>query len=98
LQAHYRSKLNFTWEGLQAAQTGLEKILETIKTWDQTTKPIIELVEKFNQAINDDLNTSKALAVLQEVIKADYPTGAKRATIIEFDKTFGLQLDQAATN
>lgn len=96
LQAHYRSKLNFTWEVLQAAQTGLEKILEIIKTWDQATKPIAELVEKFNQVISDDLNTPKALAILQEVIKSDYPTGAKRATIAAFDKVLGLNLDQVA--
>jgi len=50
--------------------------------------------DKFLEAINDDLNMSQALAVVQEVLKSDLSKADKLATILDFDKVLGLDLDQ----
>jgi cysteinyl-tRNA synthetase len=50
--------------------------------------------EEFKQAINDDLNMSKAIAVANEVFKSDIADEDKLATILDFDKVFGLNLEK----
>ncbi|MCX6784599.1 MAG: cysteine--tRNA ligase [Candidatus Komeilibacteria bacterium] len=94
LQVHYRSKLNFTWEALEAAQRGYDNLVNEIKSFGLAGKIIPEFETQFKQVVSDDLNTPKALAILQEVLKANYPSSDKRATIITFDKIFGLNLNQ----
>ncbi|MBU1036727.1 cysteine--tRNA ligase [Patescibacteria group bacterium] len=94
LQAHYRSKLNFSWEALKAAQNGLDNLIKEISTFDPPKIGCAEFEQRFLQAINDDLDTPKTLAILQELIKSDYPSSAKRQTIIKFDKILGLNLNQ----
>ena len=93
LQAHYRSKLNFTWEALEAAQNGLNNLIKEISTLDKPRGSFIEFQKKFETAINDDLNTPEALAVLQALLKSDLPSSAKRAGIMKFDKILGLGLN-----
>lgn len=46
-------------------------------------------------AVNDDLNMPRALAVVQEVLKSDLPAKEKLATILDFDKVLGLNLEGA---
>ncbi|MCX6785431.1 MAG: cysteine--tRNA ligase [Candidatus Komeilibacteria bacterium] len=94
LQAHYRSKLNFSWEALTAAQNGYDNLIKEISILDKSKGACKELEEKFQAAINDDLNMPMALAVLQEVLKCACPSAAKRASIIKFDKVLGLELNQ----
>ena len=94
LQAHYRSKLNFTWEILAAAQRGYDKLVNEVKFFEPNGQIIAEFETQFRLVINDDLNTPKALAILQEVLKSNYSGGDKRATIVAFDKVLGLNLNQ----
>jgi cysteinyl-tRNA synthetase len=76
LGSHYRSNLNFTWNSLQQANANLKKIARFQKRLQefQVTKETKSAInpqkywENFNQAMNDDLNTPKALAVLFEMI------------------------------
>jgi cysteinyl-tRNA synthetase len=99
LQAHYRSELEFSWEGLQAALTRLKRIVmvvERLKDADaaRNSHPKLEpLVEKFDEAISDDLNSPVALVALEELLavkKVD--AGAKRAAIELMDSVLGLSL------
>lgn len=95
LQAHYRSKLNFTWESLTSAQNGYYRLINQIKLLDKPTVVAVNYLDKFREAINDDLNTSSALAVLQELlVDSTIDSGSKRATIIEFDKVLSLDFNQ----
>jgi len=94
LQAHYRSKLNFTWEALEAAQNGYHNLIGEISKLPKPKGDCPEFEEKFLQAINDDLNMPMALSVLQELLKSNCPSGAKRQSITKFDKVLGLNLDQ----
>lgn len=94
LQAHYRSKINFTWEALQSAKNGYENLVKQIKILPQATVANQEFLVKFTEAINDDLNTARCLALIFEVLSSDLEGGIKRATLIEFDKVLSLDLNQ----
>jgi len=107
LQAHYRSELEFSWEGLAAALTRLKRMVMAVSQlreragegvaaadWAQHPK-VAPLVARFDAAISEDLNTAVALTVLDEVIalkKID--AGIKLAAITALDDVLGLGLAQ----
>ena len=75
LSTHYRQQLNFTFEGLAAAKNSVERLQELIRKLknpeqaeqDQVlAKNVLETREKFNKAMDDDLNISEALAAVFE--------------------------------
>ena len=99
LQAHYRSELEFSWEGLGAALTRLKRIVmqvERVKdavSGDADHPKFAPMREKFATAISDDLNTSVALVALEEALavkKVD--AGVKRAVIEDMNAVLGLDL------
>ncbi len=93
LTAHYRTQLNFTWEALEAAATGLERMRTAFHALpDDGSAPDGSAVERFTAHVNDDLNLPRALAVAWEVLRGDLPPGVKRATLAAFDQVFGLGL------
>ena len=53
-----------------------------------------EYKEKFLQAVNDDLNMPRAMAVVQETLKSGADTAVKLATVFDFDRVLGLDLDR----
>jgi len=82
LNSHYRSPLDFSDAALFAAQSGNNKITETVLALrkkmvsasesqpdTQVTEQLIQLREKFEAAMNDDLNTSVALSVMFELVR-----------------------------
>ncbi len=94
LLAHYRSDITFSWDNLDSAATALGRMRETYLSWDTNGEPDAGFVERFMAFINDDLNTSQAIALSWELIKSGLPSGVKRATMDRFDQVFGLQLAQ----
>jgi len=82
LNSHYRSPLDFSDAALFAAQSGYKKITETVKAVRKAMAQAVEgkadggvrkqleqLKEKFEAAMNDDLNTSVALSVVFELVR-----------------------------
>ncbi len=105
LGAHYKSALNFTWEALTAAQNSLNKLKEqvfaaksqkdrTVLSQEKSQK-VDMFQQNFKDAINDDLNTPQALAVLWSVLKSNIPSEDKYDLAINFDEVLGLRLAQA---
>jgi cysteinyl-tRNA synthetase len=94
LTAHYRSQLNFTWDALDAAAVALDRMRNGVFALRDvgTAAPDPALVERFTEEINDDLNTARALAVAWETLRGDMLPTVKRATLLEFDRVFGLGL------
>ena len=99
LQAHYRSELEFSWEGLGAALTRLKRIvmaaekLQDTSAGDASHPKFAALRDKFAAAMSDDLNTAVALVSLEEALamkKVD--ASVKRAVIEEMDQVLGLGL------
>jgi cysteinyl-tRNA synthetase len=94
LQTHYRQEMNFTFAGLDAAANAVKKLREEVRLLEEPTHVSKEYSDLFLAALNDDLNTSKALAVVWELLKSDLPDSVKHATLLKFDTVLGLQLDQ----
>ena len=75
----YRNKLNFTFDGLQAAATSIDRLrnfalrLRTDKFSDgaavEADNRSAETLQRFDEAMDDDLNTASALGVLFEFIR-----------------------------
>ena len=92
LQTHYRQEMNFTWDSLDASQIALNKLREEFLSWEEAKIGCAEYEENFHQAINDDLNIPKALSIVWDMVKSDYPTSAKKRSILKFDEVLGLGL------
>jgi len=94
LTGHYRSQLNFTWEALDAAQTGLDRMRQGFHALpvEPAAQADPTLVERFTEMLNDDLNLPRALAVAWEALRGDAPAAARRATLAKFDEVLGLGL------
>ena len=95
LGAHYRSKLNFTFESLEASQNALTRLRATVREWDAPGEiGCAEYENDFLSAMNDDLNTAQALALVWKLIDdRELPTKAKARTLLFFDRVLGLGLN-----
>jgi cysteinyl-tRNA synthetase len=85
LQTHYRQEMNFTWDALEAAQTALNKLrrhyLQSSSSNDSN------LSAEFIDAINDDLNMSKAMSFVWENIN-----DLSKSSLDKIDDILGLNL------
>lgn len=98
LQNHYRKPVNFSWHSLEAAENGLKNIIKSIAFLNEGGDNTHEkCLYNFYEALADDLNTSKALAVLQTVIDTAIDDGQKLATIYKMDEVLGLNLQNLRT-
>ena len=96
LTGHYRTQLNFTWDALDAAATGLDRMRQGFFALpsDPSAAPDAAAIEKFTAFVNDDLNLPRALAVAWDVLRGDLAPAVKRATLAQLDHVFGLGLAQ----
>jgi cysteinyl-tRNA synthetase len=92
LSAHYRAKLNFAWEALDGAATALDRLRLAAYEWGAPGTPDPVYMDRFVEQINDDLNMPRALAVTWDLVRSDLPPSSKKATLLEFDRVFGLRL------
>lgn len=92
MTVHYRAKMNFTWEALGGAQKALDNLRLKISEWGEPKIGCAEFEKRFLEAVNNDLNMPEALAVVWELVKSDYPEGAKKQSILKFDEILGLNL------
>lgn len=96
LQAHYRSKQNFTWDGLTASQTAYRKLKAQVAAMPDGGAVSEPYQVLFHEMINDDLNTAGGLATVWELLKnPDVSDADKKATVLDFDRVLGLKLDEA---
>ena len=76
LQAHYRSTLDFSNEALQAAEKGLDRLMQAASALDdapasdEAPSPAVQAIwEGVMDALCDDLNTPVAMARIFEAVK-----------------------------
>ena len=103
LQSHYRKTLEFSWENLDNAAAAYSKLVAKIAPLyeDKSGEAVDnakfdELVGKFREALDNDLNTAQAVTVLYDVLKADTNSATKREAIEHFDYVLSLGLAEAA--
>ncbi|HEX8932344.1 MAG TPA: cysteine--tRNA ligase [Patescibacteria group bacterium] len=93
MQTHYRQEMNFTFASLTAAENALKKLYEEVASWDEPAIGCAEFEGRFLEAVNDDLNMSKALSVVWELVKSDYPTSAKAESLFKMDQVLGFNFE-----
>jgi cysteinyl-tRNA synthetase len=98
LQTHYRKQLNFTWAALEAAQSGLKHLYAIAR--ELPKKPLVSrhalaeresIKQKFMKAINDDLDTPNAIAIMWDAVKNKKIC---QKTLVAFDKILGLKIKE----
>jgi cysteinyl-tRNA synthetase len=103
LSAHYRSPLNFSADLVEASKNGLERIrtaagrlaeyaeknsnLDLTEKERQEAEQLASYQEKFNAAMDDDLNTADAISVIFELVKY-----ANTAVTEESSRAFAAQV------
>ena len=95
LTGHYRSTVNFTFDALKASKQALFKlkrfVFEECKNEEGKINPLYQ--EKFHKAINDDINTPKAVALMWEIVKdTSLSNPDKVATLKEIDSVLDIGL------
>jgi cysteinyl-tRNA synthetase len=107
LQAHYRSELEFSWEGLGAALTRLKRLVMAVENLRAQANDVAEL-QGFNaqtdsqfgplmlrmvEAMADDLNTPMALTALEDIIALKKATASKKLVTVSYvEPVLGLDL------
>lgn len=95
--SHYRNKINFTWESIDAAKVALNRLREGYLkhcngTDEVMQKEIAEYETRFLQAINDDLNMPVAMSVVWDVIKNAKKSIKFKELLLKFDEVLGFDL------
>lgn len=103
--AHYRSRINFTFTALRAAQTALSRLRNRLVTLqeqaqaqvtNQSEPPDNSTSDNWNKlfwaAVNDDLNMPRAVTTVWQLLAADVPPANKLALLVEWDGVLGFGL------
>lgn len=99
LQTHYRKPMEYSEAKIKNAATAFRRLQRQVDVLRENIKEPgernQELRAEFVEAVNDDLNTPQALAVLQRVLQGDLSEADKLATVLDFDRILGLKLGKA---
>ncbi len=96
LNAHYRSKQNFTWDALDSSKQAYLRLKNQVQSLLREPlvhgKVSLRYRKRFVRALENDFNIPEALALSWEVLKSELPSESKLATIKDFDRVLGLDL------
>jgi cysteinyl-tRNA synthetase len=102
MQAKYRTKLNFSTEGIAGADRALRSLRERVAEWsrqttsfDERTDGAAALEARFKSAIADDLDLPAVMALVAELPRSAVAPRAKAALLREWDRVLGLDLDRS---
>jgi cysteinyl-tRNA synthetase len=93
LMASYRTKVNFSWGPLEAAGIALKRLYSLyLKISSDRVGEVNEKYQKkFQDCIENDLDTPRALSLLWDLFKDEKISSAdKKETILDFDRVLGL--------
>lgn len=102
LGSHYRNYLSFSFEALDSAKQARQSLMRRLQPLlaqalpysEQFSAPAREWKQKFDNAINDDLNIPAALGLLHSAIRDEALPAAERGGLaLQFDQMIGLRFD-----
>lgn len=101
LNAHYRNKLNFTWEVMASSQTAFNRFVEGALAHKGGQEPMEQaqldaFLRDFEEAIHDDLNIPRALGIAWNVVRHPQKSDALYRLLVKMDSVFGLGLEDAS--
>jgi cysteinyl-tRNA synthetase len=108
---HYRSQLQFSMESLEGAKSSRKSLTDKVRSLaakcgvntvginavgvNAGGEPTSKYIEEFNKAIEDDLNTPRALAELWGLLKEGPAESETLAAVFDMDRVLGLGLKDA---
>ena len=97
--AHYRTKLNFTFETALSTQTALNRLREGFLKHQEGTEVISdekikEYEEKF-LGINDDLNMPATMGIVWDIVRNSQKSKQYAELLLKFDQVLGLDLENS---
>jgi cysteinyl-tRNA synthetase len=102
LQAKYRTKLNFSADGLAGADRTLRNLRDRLQEWSRAGDQAaghpdeVEALEaRFRSAIADDLDLPAAMALVSELTHTNIAPREKAAQLRNWDRVLGLDLDRS---
>ena len=98
--AHYRTKLNFTFDTALATQKALMRLRKGFVKHQEGTEnideqEIKEYENKFLETINDDLNMPAAMGIVWEIVRNEHKSKQFAELLLKFDKVLGLDLENS---
>ena len=96
LNSHYRKVLEFSYDILDNSVMAYNKLKKKVNSLGNEidSNNTEKYINKFKEALEDNLNTSLALTILYEVLKSDLTNAQKKYLVVEFDKVLSLNLVQ----
>ncbi len=97
--SHYRNQLNFTFEGIEAANKSLTRLREGFRNHldgndEISDEEILEIKSRFEEAINDDLNMPSVMGVVWETIRCPKKSRKIAELLLKFDEVLGIKMDE----
>lgn len=97
--SHYRNKINFTFEGIEASDKAYSRLKDGYKRHYNSIENISEDIisdfkDRFEIAINDDLNMPMAMGVVWDIINYKKKSNKLAVILKEFDEVLGLKMDE----
>lgn len=97
LNSNYRTPLNFTFKGLESAKIGLNRLRKNIKihslsNGEVSKEEIQKYKEMFMEAMNDDLDSAKALSIIWEIARKENKSKKYSDLISQMDEIMGLDI------
>ncbi|HET6770741.1 MAG TPA: cysteine--tRNA ligase [Actinomycetota bacterium] len=97
----YRSEMDFSWDALEGAHRALIRIRQRMAEWapaprDGLSTESKEIDRRFREAVSDDLDLPRAVAVLNETVSAELPDADKYSLLASWDAVLGLDLERIA--
>lgn len=94
VSVNYRTKLKFSNEALEGARNARLNLMSRMRNLGNTQGEILpEYIERFKSTLENNLNISDSLALVNELLKSDEKKEDILATVLDFDKVFGLDID-----
>lgn len=99
LNAHYRNKINFTWDAIRASQKAYIRLLEAVSanrtapSDPETVQMCEDAYKAFREAADDDLNVPKALGILWNLLRSGKTSREIFDTANKMDRILGLSLE-----
>lgn len=102
LGGHYRTQLKFSFEALDHARSARSQLISRISEMKAKAMPSKEVsgkareyLNKFNNAMENDLKTPEALSHMWALVKDNTVSdGDKLASLFQMDRILGLDLDK----
>lgn len=93
LENHYRTQMNLTWDGIEAAHSTLKRWRKKVSDWPEEGRLNQQLFDHILEHFSSDLDTASAILLLRKVERDEsIPDAEKRSLFLAADSLLGLDL------